>query len=236
MAAIASDRDGSLEQLELARQKAKGLLGTIRDLAVIRTQVLTFRDTGLLHPIRTLRPTDDFHISSSSAVGEHVTTETEEGKVIKLLNQAYDAFSSAEFDKGKNILKQTAFISTCSRCVRNISGIGKLIEEGDLYEARRRLNALITLIPSYYSVIEGEAELQGEEAEEKGGKGSEKAEEELEEACGGCAASEILEICGWDVHCINHVIELIESTKKAGGKVYNDELIQKAREYAGRGE
>lgn len=220
----------SIEQIELARQKAKGLLGTVRDLAVINTQVNTLRDTGLLHPFRTLRPTRDFHISSSLAVGEHVTTETEEVRVINLLKQAYDAFNSAEFENGKNILKQAAFISTCSRCVRNISGIEKLIEEGDLYEARRRLNALVTLIPSYYSVIEGEAELQGEKAEEKGVKGSEKVAE-IEGGCGKCNAAEIVDICGWDTECIDKVIEYIDAKKAKSLKVLSDDLITVAKEF-----
>lgn len=210
------------ERLELSRQKAKGLLGTLRDLAVIRTQVRNIHDAGLIHPIRTLGHS---HMSSSSAVGEHIIVETEEEEVITLLKVAYNAFSNAEFEKGKDLLKQVSFLSTCQRCVRNITGIEKRIEEGDLYEARRRLEALISLIPAYYSVIEGEAELQGEEV------GSEKLEAKMEESCGECAASEILEICNWDMRCIDHIIEFIEGRKKAGKEVHSDEVIQKAKEY-----
>lgn len=232
----------NLEQLEVARHKAKGVLGTLRDLAILRTQFATLRDAGLLHPLQTLRaiapppttiPSGGVLGGSSSPsydVVEHIIGgETEEGHVVRLLQHAYAAFSNGQFEQGKTLLKQSTFISSCARCVRNISGISNLIEKGDLYEARRRLSALVTLIPSYYSVIEGEAELQGEESEGKTERGSEKVE--LEEVCEECRVSEILETCGWDVKCIDAVIQYAEELKAKGEKVLSDKLLNKAEEF-----
>ena len=237
----------NLEQLEVARHKAKGVLGTLRDLAILRTQFATLRDTGLLHPAQTLRavaPTPTIprptvgvlpggSSSSSSDVAEHVIGgETEEGHVVRLLQHAYVAFSNAEFEEGRNLLKQASFISSCARCGRGILGVENLIEESDFYEARRRLNSLIGLIPAYYEVIEKESAFSDKgEAEKESGREEKKIVEEIEESCDTCAASEILEICEWDVNCINHIIEFIESAKKEGEKVYSDDLIQKARGY-----
>ena len=230
----------NLEHLEVARHKAKGVLGTVRDLAILRTQVAMFRDTGLLHPVQTLRAvapktTVDVGASSSSDVVEYIIGgETEEGHVVRLLQHAYDAFSNAEFDEGKNLLKQASFISSCKRCGRGISGINDLIEKGDLYEARRRLSALVSLIPSYYSVIEGESELRGEEGEIEAEKGSGREgekKEEIEEVCEECRVSEILETCHWDVKCIDAVIQYAEELKAKGEKVLSDDLLNKAEEF-----
>ena len=235
----------NLEQLEVARHKAKGVLGTLRDLAILRTQFATLRDTGLLHPVQTLRATAPTPTtpgptvgvlpggsSSSSDVVEYVIGgETEEGHVVRLLQHAYDAFSNGQFEQGKTLLKQSTFISSCARCVRNISGINDLVEKGDLYEARRRLNALVTLIPSYYSVIEGEAELQGEESEGKTERKSEKKGEEIEESCGECNAAQIIEVCGWDPECLNYVITYIDEKKQKNEQVYANELIERAKGY-----
>ena len=227
------------EHLELARHKAKGVLGTVRDLAILRTQFAMLKDTGLLHPVQTLRAvapktTVDVGASSSSDVVEYIIGgETEEGHVVRLLQHAYDAFSNAEFDEGKNLLKQASFISSCKRCGRGISGINDLIEKGDLYEARRRLSALVSLIPSYYSVIEGESELRGEgEIEAEGsGRGGEKKGEEIEEVCEECRVSEILETCHWDVKCIDAVIRYAEELKAKGEKVLSDDLLNKAEKF-----
>lgn len=234
----------NLEHLEVARHKAKGALGTLRDLAILRTQFATLRNTGLLHPVQTLRATapppttiptvvsPGGSSSPSYDVVEHVIGgETEEGHVVRLLQHAYDAFSNAEFEEGKNLLKQASFISSCKRCGRGISGINDLIEKGDLYEARRRLNSLISLIPAYYSVIEGEAELQGEESEGKTERESEKKGEEIEESCGECSAARIIEVCGWDPECLNYVITYIDEKKQKNEQVYANELIEKAKEY-----
>lgn len=237
----------NIEQLEVARYKAKGVLGTLRDLAILRTQFATLRDAGLLHPVQTLRaaaptpttiPQPTVGVlggsSSSTDVVEHVIGgETEEGHVVRLLQHAYDAFANAEFEGGKNLLKQASFISSCARCGRGILGIENLIEKGDLYEARRRLNSLIGLIPAYYTIIEKESVFSDKvKAEKESGRGEEKIAEDIEEVCDTCATSEILEICNWDTLCINHIIEFIEDAKKEGKTVYSDDLVQKAREYA----
>ncbi|MCK4529226.1 hypothetical protein KAW18_17825 [candidate division WOR-3 bacterium] len=239
----------NLERLEFARHKAKGALGTLRDMAILRTQFATLRDTGLLHPVQTLRATAPTPTtiptvgvlpggssSSSYDVVEHVIGgETEEGHVVRLLQHAYDAFANAEFEEGKNLLKQASFISSCARCGRGILGIEKLIEKGDLYEARRRLDALIGLIPAYYTIIEKESVFSDKgEAEKESGRGSEKAEEELEEVCEECRVSEILETCRWDVSCIDAVIRYAEELKAKGEKVLSDKLLNKAEEFTSR--
>jgi len=242
----------NLERLEVARQKAKGFLGTLRDLAILKTQFAILRDSGLLHPVQTLRATSPSptlipsvprgSTSSDVVVAGEEIEDTEEGHVVKLLQQAYSAFSTGKFDEGKNLLKQASFISTCARCVRNISGIENLIEEGDLYEARRRLDVLIGLIPVYYQVIEkesalsdkGEVEKEREresESERENERESEKAGEEIKEACEECRVSEILETCKWDVKCIDAVIQYAEELKAKGEKVLSDKLLIKAEEF-----
>ena len=237
------------ERLEIAKHKAKGALSTLRDLAILRTQFATLRDTGLLHPVRTLRETAPTPTtipkptvgvlggsSSSTDVVEHVIGgETEEGHVVRLLQHAYDAFANAEFEEGKNLLKQASFISSCARCGRGILGIESLIEKGDLYEARRRLDALIGLIPAYYEIIEKESVFSDKvEAEKESGRESEKRGEEIEEVCDSCDAARIIEICNWDTECLDDVISFIETQKAKGLKVMSDELIRKAEEYRGK--
>jgi len=238
----------NLERLDVVRHKAKGVLGTLRDLAIIKTQFAMLRDTGLLHPVQSLRAgavaSTGVLLGKSSSpsydVVEHIIgEETEEKHVVRLLQHAYDAFSNAEFEEGKDLLKQASFISSCARCGRGILGIENLIEKGDLNEAGRRLGALIGLIPAYYSVIEGEAELKGEESKRETGRKEEKSGElsttKIEEECSSCNASQIVELCHWDTKCLDYVIQFIDEKKKRNEHVYANELIERAKEYIGEG-
>ncbi len=148
---------------------------------------------------------------------------SEEGKVLNLLEAADRELERGNIEGAYTHLDYAVKLSSCGRCVRNMKSIEQKIKDGDLPEARRRLKTLIDLIPAYYEVIEKEGDTLSTELN-----GTKKIEEE----CSSCNAAEIVEICGWDVGCLDSVIKYIDEMKKRGEKVYADELVRKAKEYS----
>lgn len=246
-----------LEQVRHASRKAHGVLDTIRDVGVFKAQINAIKETGMLHPVRNIvqAHTTSFSNVTESSVSasesEVVVEEDEQLQVLGLLNSAYNAFSTGQFDNGSDYLRQAAFISTCTRCVRNITEIEELIVKGtgnDVSEGRRRVQALVKLIPAYYDVMEGETELLHGETEERLATAIPKAKEESvlgkkkkitakvsvaeEEECGDkCGGVEILEACGWNPKCMDSVIKHAEEMKARGEKVYISALTKRAESF-----
>ena len=147
---------------------------------------------------------------------------SEEGKVLDLLEAANRELKRGNIEGVYMHLDYAERLSRCDRCIRGMKSIEQKIKSGDLPEARRRLKTLITLIPAYYEVIEKEGDTLSTELN-----GTKKIEKE----CSSCNAAEIVEICGWDVNCIDHVISYIDEKKQRGERIFADELVRKAKEY-----
>ena len=147
---------------------------------------------------------------------------SEEGKVLDLLEAANRELKRGNIEGVYTHLDYAERLSQCDRCIRGMKSIEQKIKSGDLPEARRRLKTLITLIPAYYEVIEKEGDTLSTELN-----GTKKIEKE----CSSCNAAEIVEICGWDVNCIDHVISYIDEKKQRGERIFADELVRKAKEY-----
>lgn len=147
----------------------------------------------------------------------------EEEKVVYLLLVANSKLKAGNIKGAYAHMVYAIKLSTCSRCIRNIKSIAQMIKSGNISEAERRLEVLTTLVPSYYSVIEGEDEL-GVEVELNSTKA-------IEKECNSCNAAEIVEICGWDTSCIDYVITFIDKKKRRGEKIFAEELIRTAKAF-----
>lgn len=148
--------------------------------------------------------------------------KTEEEQVKDLLEAAHDNLERGKIERVYTYLDQVERISTCDRCIRNVKLIKERVKKGDLSEAKKRLKIVINLIPSYYRIVQEEGESLGTELD---------STKKIEEECSSCNASEIIEICGWDVNCLDSVIKYIDEMKNRGEKIYATDLVRKAKEF-----
>ena len=222
----------------------------LRDIiitAIEGTSQLTFSAiaTKIAHPLpkgEYLKEYEKLIQKEGVALPIATTVDREKSEVEEMRSLIASAITLLETEKiedAKQKIEKAVAETSCNRCSRKMVQI----DWRDKDFALDYLRTMYRLLPAYYSILEGESAMQishtntntqvDSETKIEAIKKSEKGKgEEIEEVCDTCAASEILEICEWDVHCIEHTLEFVEDAKKEGKKVDSNDLIQKARGYA----
>lgn len=163
---------------------------------------------------------------------------SEENEIIVIqshIKTARLAWEDGNQERAREELNDAISASHCERCIR---GMTRVLNSSDV---EGNLKALENMIPAYYKIMHDEEaskldkKIVTHDGEKEGGDGKAAPQKlVVVPACEACAANEVLELCNYEPECMKKVLDWIEEQQKDGGKVLEEDLLAKAKEFKGK--